>query len=572
MKKLLQISRLSLMIGLLTVTFSSQAFAIVHLHITPDAVVCAPGDSIQMAAAYVDSLGMEKDTTVTWSVRPKSLGDFSDPNYFIALKTGEGFIYAEIGDLIDSVTVTISDSIATGSKYPRLKIQPNNAEVFVGDSVQFQALYCVSADSEFDTTVVWSAFPDSIGYINSNGMFYGQLPGESIVTATIDTLEAWVEVGVFQKEENEDFFTYQHLIVLPKDTLINVGDMIKFTAYQVTDSGTIGDTIKTVDLWNVLGMSCGSVDSTGTFKATESGFALIEAIVGEHSGTALVIVNDTTPDPTGINTIILTRTTNNPRGYSVIDTLQEGDIWIVGGLPHPMNILNGSGIYFPIGCLKEDIRIYVNLPDFARVGTDTVEFSQPNVVNGVNFQVYAQDTLSEPYYFEKPLGVGIVFKRGLLDHLGIDPLSLSLVYAEVQGDSIAFDQTGTAYTTLDLTSNRIYSTVAHFSSLVITGDVGTSVKIVNSDEKQPTNFHLSQNYPNPFNPSTVIRYQIPKDEMVKVSVYNLAGHLIETLVSERQTAGNYQVRWNAERYASGIYFYEIQAGTFKAVKRAILLK
>jgi len=142
----------------------------------------------------------------------------------------------------------------------------------------------------------------------------------------------------------------------------------------------------------------------------------------------------------------------------------------------------------------------------------------------------------------------------------------------VQGDSIAFDQTGTAYTTLDLTSNRIYSTVAHFSSLVITGDVGTSVKIVNSDEKQPTNFHLSQNYPNPFNPSTVIRYQIPKDEMVKVSVYNLAGHLIETLVSERQTAGNYQVRWNAERYASGIYFYEIQAGTFKAVKRAILLK
>lgn len=560
------------------IVLSSSAFAGFagsFFKISPGLVECSLGDSIFLSAAYVDTSGNEKDTIVTWSVKPNSLGYFTSSNYLFAQKAGEGWIYARLGELLDSVAVFINSEEFSGQKKPALKIVPGHAEIIVGDSLQFQAVYYDTIGLEHDTVVVWSAFPDSIGSISDDGLFHGFLPGESIVTAVLDTLEAWVKVMVFtDHEDNKDTgFTYQHLVVLPKDTLVTVGDNIQFYTYQVSDSGAIGAVIDSVDQWNLLGMpSVGSVDPDGMFQAILPGFALVQAIVGEHAGTALVIVNDSLPDLSGINTITITRTSNSPIGFSVINTITEGNTWTVGGLPYPMNILNGSGVFFPVGCLKEDIRIHINLPDFAKVGRDSVTFGPKNVVSGVDFQVFVQDTLSEPYYFEKDLIVGLIYKRGLLSQLGIDPLTLSLFYAEVHDDSVYFDSTGIAYSTVDLTSNRVYSTVEHFSSLVLKGESGTVVKTDFPAIRQPTSYRLNQNYPNPFNANTIISYRIPKEEMVLISVYNLAGQLVETLVSERQSAGNYQIYWNAGRYSSGIYLFQIEAGSFTAVRKGILLK
>ncbi|MBU1635517.1 T9SS type A sorting domain-containing protein [bacterium] len=573
MKKQLQ-NGVVFVVWFAVIALSSQVFAGPFLKISPDLIECSPGDSILMSAAYIDTSGNEKDTSVTWSVKPNSLGDFIQSDYFIAQKVGEGWIYAKLGKLLDSVAVFITNEEYSGRKKPVLKIQPGHAEIMIGDSLQFQAVYCDTAGLEHDTVAAWSAFPDSIGSITGNGLFYGFLPGESIVTAVLDTLEAWVEVMVFTEDEDDEDtgFTNQHLVVLPKDTLIAVGDSLQFFVYQVSDSGTIGAVIDSVDQWNLLGMPLGSIDERGILQAISPGFALVQAIVGEHTGTALVIVNDTLPDPSGINTITITRTSNSPRGFSVIDTIKEGDTWIIGGLPHPMNILNGGGLFFPVGCLKEDIRIHMNLPDFAKVGQDSVTFGPKNVVSGVDFQVFVRDTLSEPYYFETDLIVGLIYKRGLLNQLGIDPLTLSLFYAEVLDDSVYFDSTGIAYPTLDLTSNRVYSTVAHFSSLVLKGESETVVKTDFPEIQRPISYGLNQNYPNPFNANTIISYRIPKEEMVLVSVYNLTGQLVETLVSERQPVGNYRIYWNAGRYSSGIYIFQIEAGSFTAVRKGILLK
>jgi hypothetical protein len=88
----------------------------------------------------------------------------------------------------------------------------------------------------------------------------------------------------------------------------------------------------------------------------------------------------------------------------------------------------------------------------------------------------------------------------------------------------------------------------------------------------PDQYILSQNYPNPFNPGTTITFSIPKTEFVSLKVYNSLGQEVETLVSDRLTAGSYQYTWEAGTLASGIYYYKLQAGTYVETKKLILLR
>lgn len=88
----------------------------------------------------------------------------------------------------------------------------------------------------------------------------------------------------------------------------------------------------------------------------------------------------------------------------------------------------------------------------------------------------------------------------------------------------------------------------------------------------PKDFLLYQNFPNPFNPSTSIRFAIPNESFVKLSVYDMLGREIETLVGENLSPAIYEVKWNADRFSSGIYFYRIQAGDYTDVKKMSVIK
>ena len=89
---------------------------------------------------------------------------------------------------------------------------------------------------------------------------------------------------------------------------------------------------------------------------------------------------------------------------------------------------------------------------------------------------------------------------------------------------------------------------------------------------KPTTFALEQNYPNPFNPATMIRYQLPEQRMVNLSVYNMLGQEVARLVDGVQEAGYKEVEWNASRLASGVYIYRLTAGDFVQVHKMVLLK
>jgi hypothetical protein len=85
-------------------------------------------------------------------------------------------------------------------------------------------------------------------------------------------------------------------------------------------------------------------------------------------------------------------------------------------------------------------------------------------------------------------------------------------------------------------------------------------------------YALHQNYPNPFNPVTTIKYQLARAGQVDLSIYNILGQKIATLVSEKQSAGIYNVTWDASNYSSGMYFYRIQSDRYTAIKKLIVVK
>jgi photosystem II stability/assembly factor-like uncharacterized protein len=100
----------------------------------------------------------------------------------------------------------------------------------------------------------------------------------------------------------------------------------------------------------------------------------------------------------------------------------------------------------------------------------------------------------------------------------------------------------------------------------------------NSNEQQltfkqtPDNFKLYTNYPNPFNPATKIMFDLPYDANTRLTIYDAAGREVARLVDNFLIAGNYEYEWNAVKYASGIYYYKLEAGYYKDIMKMVLVK
>jgi enediyne biosynthesis protein E4 len=101
---------------------------------------------------------------------------------------------------------------------------------------------------------------------------------------------------------------------------------------------------------------------------------------------------------------------------------------------------------------------------------------------------------------------------------------------------------------------------------------GTVNSIVNTTTALPDKFNLYQNYPNPFNPTTIIKFNIPDPGIVSLKIYNELGKEIKTLANEFMNKGTYEISFNGEELASGIYFYKLEAGNFSESKSMMLIK
>ena len=100
----------------------------------------------------------------------------------------------------------------------------------------------------------------------------------------------------------------------------------------------------------------------------------------------------------------------------------------------------------------------------------------------------------------------------------------------------------------------------------------TPVGISVENSLQPQRFNLDQNYPNPFNPSTTITYQLPELSFVTITVYDVLGKKIATLINEDVQVGNHKVEFNESGLSSGIYFYKLQTEKFTRIRKMVLIK
>ena len=140
---------------------------------------------------------------------------------------------------------------------------------------------------------------------------------------------------------------------------------------------------------------------------------------------------------------------------------------------------------------------------------------------------------------------------------------------------------GTSWTKID-TALTLYMTALAYSNKYLfaanysgvrrrlLSEIITEVK--DKPEQTPSQFELQQNYPNPFNPSTIINYQLAMKSHVTLKIYDILGREVAALVNEEKPAGSYNMQWNAEGFASGMYFCRIQTRDYTSTIKLLLQK
>ena len=529
------------------------------IDITPGDTTVEIGAQVQYAAALLDSNNTSVDTTFAWSISGDPVGSITQTGLFTASSQGKAYVVAGVGELADSVRIEVEEGQSAS-----VEIITDEIELVVGDSVQLLAVYIDPSGEEIDTSFTWSVVPDSLGNFNDIGLFTATHVGEGHVFAQLGELVDSTGVRVEAEEAGEGEGGEGPLVISPGDTVVDVGSTVQFSAFYQDTTGAL---IDTVPQWFIYGDPIGTISSDGLLTVVSPGVGLVKGKLDNWERTSTVTAVDTTADPTGVNVINISRVLPSGRVLPP-QTLNEGEVYVIGGLPYPLNLLNDGWLYFPTGSLHEDITIHIKLPEFANVGKDTVTFGG-GIITGADFDVFVSDSLLESYYFDIPLNVAIPFKRGLINSLGIDPADLGLFFAL---DSTTFDTAGIYNVTVDSVANRIFSQVAHFSTLVV-AEKTIAVSVQDGPTAiMPKGFRLMQNYPNPFNPVTTIEFSMPRSGQVTLTVYDMLGREVDTLLHKQMDAGGHTLQWNARNVASGIYLVRMVSGDFTQTRKLLLLR
>jgi parallel beta-helix repeat protein len=192
-----------------------------------------------------------------------------------------------------------------------------------------------------------------------------------------------------------------------------------------------------------------------------------------------------------------------------------------------------------------------------------------NVLGGIDLRNEANDSIAAPVILTASPFAGTA-----------SPNSTVEVFADSADQGMCF----LGSTTADGSGNWTYSGDLHGPNMTATatddsgntsefsGSVFVSVEDENLSNTIPEQFYLSQNYPNPFNPETTIRFGVIRSCRVRLTLYNMLGQEIQTLVDKQMAPGQYDVILDAGRLETGMYFYRIRMGDFTDVKKMVLLK
>ncbi len=225
--------------------------------------------------------------------------------------------------------------------------------------------------------------------------------------------------------------------------------------------------------------------------------------------------------------------------------------------------LNGESTDLTTGWYKGKIVYYFNFSEKALMANQSNMVPESDIF--VSFNINPGETGGGPSSGFKTDTTGRAHNvtETVPSDDGYSPLWAVTVYNNTDFDKVHDWISAQAADILD-------TNVAYVNCPVVS--LGTAVSVKEDNSVQPVTYSLKQNYPNPFNPSTQINFSIVNSEHVSLTIYNSIGQVVSHLVNQVLPAGNYTVRWNAESFASGVYFYTIHTDSFTAAKKMILLK
>ena len=225
--------------------------------------------------------------------------------------------------------------------------------------------------------------------------------------------------------------------------------------------------------------------------------------------------------------------------------------------------------------------------DDSYAGGDTVTYSSTtktisiNKASALGFKVLSEDLKglsmfvyysgydTDAVYYEK------LIKNGYDTNLITDPADPNVddpvIIPSLNSKTIAVGDSVTFYWAIAYGTDK--AAMANSMAEAVTKYTDHITDVFDNDSKTiPDNFSLEQNYPNPFNPSTNIKFSIPASSNVKLSVYNMLGQEVATLINSDLSAGTYSYTFDASKLSSGIYFYTIRTNSFTQTRKMMLLK
>lgn len=249
----------------------------------------------------------------------------------------------------------------------------------------------------------------------------------------------------------------------------------------------------------------------------------------------------------------------------------SGPSWLGTNVPVSLSIeingggkveLNPSGGAYELGTQVQITAIPNDGSTFENWSGDTTSTDNPITII-VNKPWHIIANFNDPKFYTYNLFISGSGKVDVTPDLSEYPEGLEVEFNAIPSDGWIFSKWNGS-----LTGNKNPDTLIFDSNENVQAifEIATDVK----DEDLQYDYHLDQNYPNPFNPSTIIKYSIKKSTQTRITIVNILGKVVDTLVDEIKQKGNYQINYNASKLTSGIYFINFKAGHFNDTKKMVL--
>ncbi len=555
-----------------------------HPHLIPDGLTFS-GTGFGERDAVTVLPGARVYPVSTWSTYPDSGGIIVNDKNPNPASADNVFFTFNIGGMVDQdaarklINNTVrylftSEPPPTGAiaGYVTLNGATSNAGVTV-------KLYQMPGSNLLDTFVT-----DSSGNYMFSGLYSGNYRVEALPPA-----------GFYPSSAFKD-------TVVGTDTVYN----INFQFIDINTPQTV--TFGTVSGWNLLSvpvrtsnMSKGELfpsaasnaftfsDDLGYLKHdtlnTGTGYWLKFNQQEQHQFTGLVDYILTIPVKKGWNlvgsaykTVPVSSVTTNPSGI-----LQSPFFEYNGGYSQATELVKGKGYWVKV---KQNGEIILRTEYPKTISKDiyveSIDISWPSILitdaNGNQMRLYLTETQKLESTYELPPSPPIgAFDVRFADDKYVDDISSGSYMIELNSVSYPISirlenfSDGSTYRITDALGGNIYEDlIKSGEEKVISNSSLTQIQL--QKVIIPTQFELSQNYPNPFNPSTIIKFGLPEDAVVRLEVFNVLGEKVATLINKELKAGYYKVNFDARELTSGVYFYRIETPKWKDVKKMILVK